>query len=67
MRELADISGVAHAIQLAVAPVFLLTAVGALLGVITNRLARVIDRARILEAKLENAVAGKCPGSSGVI
>lgn len=55
MREIGDISGVAHAIQLSVAPVFLLTAVGALLGVITNRLARVIDRARVLEAKLESA------------
>jgi hypothetical protein len=55
MRELVNVSGVAHAIQLAIAPVFLLTAVGSLLGVITNRLARVIDRARMLEAKLEAA------------
>ena len=61
MRELGDISGVAHAIQLAVAPVFLLTAVGALLGVITNRLGRVIDRARVLEAKLENATPADSP------
>lgn len=50
-----DISGVAHAIQLAVAPVFLLTAVGAILGVMTNRLSRVIDRARLLEGRLESA------------
>ena len=41
--------GIAHAIQLAVAPVFLLTGVAALLGVITNRLARIVDRARRLE------------------
>jgi hypothetical protein len=61
MRELGDISGVAHAIQLSVAPVFLLTAVGALLGVITNRLARVIDRARVLEAKLENIAPADSP------
>jgi hypothetical protein len=39
---------VAHAIQLAVAPVFLLTGISALLGVMTGRLARVIDRARLL-------------------
>lgn len=38
-------------IQLAVAPVFLLTGVGAMLGVLTNRLARIIDRARQLEQR----------------
>ncbi len=55
MRELYDISNIAHAIQLAVAPVFLLTAIGAFLGVMANRLARVIDRARVLEGKLASA------------
>ena len=44
-------------IQLAVAPVFLLTGVGALLGVLTNRLARIIDRARTLEERLTRASA----------
>ncbi|MBA3315870.1 MAG: DUF2721 domain-containing protein [Planctomycetota bacterium] len=39
----------AHAIQLAVAPVFLLTGVGAILNVLTNRLARIVDRTRVLE------------------
>jgi hypothetical protein len=39
----------AHAIQLAVAPVFLLTGVAALIGVMATRLARVIDRARHFE------------------
>ena len=43
----------AHAIQLAVVPVFLLSGIGALLGVMANRLARVIDRARALEATWE--------------
>ena len=46
---LADIG---HAIQLAIAPVFLLTGVAAFLNVLTNRLARIIDRARVLEAML---------------
>lgn len=55
MRELYDVSDISHAIQLAVAPVFLLTAIGAMLGVMTNRLGRVIDRARLLEGRLENA------------
>ncbi len=40
---------IAHAIQLAVAPVFLLTGIAAMLGVMAARLARVIDRARLIE------------------
>jgi hypothetical protein len=39
----------AHAIQLSIAPVFLLTGIAGLLGVMANRLARVIDRARSFE------------------
>lgn len=44
-----SVGDIAHAIQLAVAPVFLLTGLAGLLGVMTNRLSRVIDRARHLE------------------
>lgn len=40
---------ISHAIQLAIAPVFLLTGVASLLGVMATRLARVIDRARSFE------------------
>jgi len=40
---------VSHGIQLAVAPVFLLTADSGLIGAVANRLARIIDRARLLE------------------
>lgn len=43
------VSNVAYFIQLSVAPVFLLTGVGAFMGVLTNRLSRIIDRARALE------------------
>ncbi len=43
-------SGIAHAIQLALAPVFLLTAISGLLAMLTGRLARIVDRARLLEA-----------------
>jgi hypothetical protein len=39
-------------IQLAIAPVFLLTAIGAMLGTMTNRVARIVDRARDLERQL---------------
>ncbi len=42
---------VAHVIQLAVAPVFLLLGIGTMLMVLTNRLSRVIDRARVLEGR----------------
>lgn len=48
-------SDIAHVIQLAVAPVFLLTGIGAILNVMVNRLSRVVDRARVLESKLEHA------------
>jgi small-conductance mechanosensitive channel len=42
---------IAHAIQLSIAPVFLLTGIAGLLGVMATRLARVIDRARTLEER----------------
>lgn len=42
------ISTVASAIQLSVAPAFLLTGIGAILSVMANRLARVVDRFRVL-------------------
>jgi hypothetical protein len=40
---------VAHTIQLAVAPIFLLAGVGAFLNVCAGRLSRIVDRARVLE------------------
>jgi len=43
---------IVHLIQSAVAPVFLLSGVGVTLGVLTNRLARIVDRARLLEDRL---------------
>jgi CBS domain containing-hemolysin-like protein len=44
---------VAHVIQSALAPVFLISGVGVMLGVLTNRLARIVDRARVWEAEAE--------------
>ncbi len=41
-----EVVDIAHAIQLAVAPVFLFSGIGVFLGVLTNRLARIVDRAR---------------------
>lgn len=48
-------AGISHVIQLSVAPVFLLTGVAGILNVMSNRLSRIVDRARVLELKLEGA------------
>jgi hypothetical protein len=50
MYELPAISTIAQTIQLAIAPVFLLAGIGAVLNVLAGRLARVVDRSRVLEA-----------------
>jgi hypothetical protein len=49
-----ELSDVGHIIQLSVAPVFLLAGVGTNLMVLTNRLARIIDRSRVLEDRLQS-------------
>ena len=46
---------VVHGIQLAVAPVFLLTAVSSMIGAVASRLARIIDRARQVEDRAVNS------------
>jgi len=53
------IADAARLIQLSIAPVFLLTGVGTLLAVLSSRLGRTIDRARVLEALLETADAAR--------
>lgn len=45
------LTDLARTIQLAVAPVFLLTALGTLLAVLSTRLGRIIDRARVLSGR----------------
>ena len=37
-----QLDSVVHFIQLAIAPVFLLTAIGSMLGTMTNRIARIV-------------------------
>jgi hypothetical protein len=46
----AQVSDIAHSIQLSVAPVFLLAGVAGILNLLASRLARVVDRARVVEA-----------------
>jgi hypothetical protein len=43
---------VAHLIQVALTPIFLISAIGVTLNVLTSRLARIVDRARVMEAEL---------------
>lgn len=45
-------NSIGHVIQIAVAPVFLLSGVGVMLTVFTGRLSRIVDRARVLEDRL---------------
>ncbi|MEQ8692590.1 MAG: DUF2721 domain-containing protein [Pseudomonadales bacterium] len=52
MEHNETISLIAEVIQLAVAPVFLLAGIGAILSVLSLRLGRVTDRARLLEARI---------------
>lgn len=51
------ISDITHVIQLAVAPVFLLTAVGTIITALTNRLGRAVDRRRVIEERLPGMAA----------
>lgn len=46
------VADIARVIQLAVAPVFLLTAIGTILSALNNRLGRIVDRRRLLLDRL---------------
>lgn len=43
---------IAHLIQVALTPIFLISAIGVTLNVLTSRLARIVDRARAMEERL---------------
>jgi hypothetical protein len=53
----AHVTDIARLIQLAVAPVFLLTAIGTILSALNNRLGRIVDRRRLLEDRTRKAMA----------
>ena len=46
---------IAHLIQIALTPIFLISAIGVTLNVLTSRLARIVDRARAMENILRTA------------
>jgi CBS domain containing-hemolysin-like protein len=43
---------VAHLIQVALTPIFLISAIGVTLNVLTSRLSRIVDRARAMESEV---------------
>jgi len=53
------IPDITHVIQLAIAPVFLLTAVGTIMTALSNRLGRAVDRRRVLEERLPEMAEDK--------
>jgi hypothetical protein len=57
MEPTSHVSQIGQVIQLSVAPVFLLTGVGAMLSVLSNRLGRAVDRARFFEERYVTATA----------
>ena len=52
MKESVDI---AHLIQIALTPIFLISAIGVTLNVLTSRLARIVDRGRSMEDVLRRS------------
>ena len=48
---------IAHLIQIALTPIFLISAIGVTLSVLTSRLARIVDRARAMEDVLRRSDA----------
>jgi len=56
------ITDITHVIQLAVAPVFLLTAIATLITALNNRLGRIVDRRRILQDRLRDLSGAEAEG-----
>jgi|SRR5688572_13011601 hypothetical protein len=65
MQFITPLGDVAHVIQLAIAPVFLLTAVGTFLNVLVNRLGRAVDRRRVLVARMPGLDAAILTSANG--
>ena len=54
--EADHITEITRVIQLAIAPVFLLTAIGTIINALNSRLGRVVDRRRVLHERLRAAL-----------
>ena len=51
LLHVSSLPGLANTIQLALAPVFLLNGIAAILAMLTGRLTRIVDRARLIESE----------------
>ena len=51
LLHVSSLPGLASTIQLALAPVFLLNGIAAILSMLTGRLTRIVDRARLIESE----------------
>ena len=51
--KMPDTAALTHSIQLAIAPVFFLTAVAGMVGAVAGRLARIIDRSRVMDDRIQ--------------
>src|SRR5216683_2842477 len=61
MAPSAQITDIAHAIQLAVTPIFLLAGVGITVNILITRLSRIVDRARIVQGQGPSGEARERP------
>ena len=59
MPAVDHVTDITHTIQLAIAPVFLLTALGTMLSVFSARLGRIVDRTRVLGDRVPEAAEDK--------
>jgi hypothetical protein len=59
----AHVPQIAQAIQLAIAPVFMLTALGAIIGALNIRLGRAVDRRRQLEERIARLSPEEVPSA----
>jgi Protein of unknown function (DUF2721) len=65
MSSIIAVDNIAHNIQLAVAPMFLLAGIGSILNVMMARLGRVVDRSHKLETEI-SAYPAEIPGYPSV-
>src|SRR5512133_3420700 len=63
MESSSQITDIAHAIQLAVTPIFLLAGVGITVNILTTRLGRIVDRARVLSGQAQARNTGESPAA----
>ena len=61
MEPRSQITDIAHAIQLAVTPIFLLAGVGITVNILTTRLGRIVDRARVLTGQAQARETSETP------